>query len=199
MSFQDRFFGPNRSKTYKIWSCVVIALIFLKFAHHYWNNVAERQSDQSTTSSEQADTNQTDSSSPSADAPTPQSQSTNIFQYRNSSNNYMARVQDGFIIITGGFRSCGGHLQNSINPSEAAIVNVGKLDENMKFTDTGCGYIQESDPDHINIRWTNQGDDFAPYDLSDFSQIDLQKMNLSPEKLSLQGSFEFIAGDDIGQ
>ncbi|MEQ2048131.1 hypothetical protein [Burkholderia multivorans] len=197
MSFQDRFFGPNRSKTRKILSCVVIALIFLKFVHHHWHGDSDPQSDQGTTASSQTNVspaNAEDSvTTTSTDASNQQARQPNPY-LRDA--NYIATFPEGSIIMTTEAKGCASRM--SALATDAAYVSLGKLDGNLSVTEAGCGYISNSDTDHIHVQWGVGNRELASYDASQFSEVDMQSIQREFDKtgdttkLKLISSFQFI-------
>ncbi|WP_343669116.1 hypothetical protein [Paraburkholderia heleia] len=198
MSFQDRFFGPNRSKTRKILSGVVIALIFLKFAHRYWPSASDPQSDQGTTASSQsnvspANAEDADVATTSTEASDQQAPQPNPY-LRDA--NYIATFPESSIIMTTRAKGCAARM--SALAADAAYVSLGKLDSNLSVTEAGCGYISNSDTDHIHVQWGPGDRELASYDSSQFSEVDMQSIHSEFDKtgdttkLKLISSFQFI-------
>ena len=92
------------------------------------------------------------------------------------------------IIMTTHAGGCAARSNGSL--SDAVPLSLAKLDNGHKVVMAGCGYVANSDPQHIKVKWVD-AQDFETLDSDDFSKVDLKKLENSGD-IPLQSSFQFI-------
>lgn len=101
---------------------------------------------------------------------------------------YMGSSSGQTLIMTTHAEGCRAHAGGSI--SDAVFVSLAKLDGQHIPVIGGCGYVSNSDPSQIHVRWVAQRD-FETVDADVFSEVDIQKVNKSGD-IALASAFQLI-------
>jgi hypothetical protein len=92
------------------------------------------------------------------------------------------------VIMTTRADGCEARAHGSIH--DAVFISLAKLDRRNVPVVAGCGYVSNSDPSEIHVKWVDQ-EDFETMGADGFSKIDTQKLEDSGD-LALASAFQFI-------